>query len=338
MKVLLCRNDKIGDVTLALPSIDYLRTSLPKDAFLAVLVTEYAQDVVKKSNLVDEIILDDKDDARLTNKLKQYNFDAAIVLFSTWRLAKLLYKAGIAYRLAPATKPAQIWYNKLLSQKRSKSLQPEYQYNIDLVNKFLIDHEYKAERYTLQPPYLLGECNILPAAYQQESEKIKLIKNNGDLLIAISLTDGGSAPNNLSPNQYLQLVELLNERVKCCWLFTCDYNNHHKVNELCAKLPDSITYFVMAPRKLGEFIDLLAACDFLIGGSTGPLHLAAALNKPVIAFYPKQKAAGSLRWQVISDKDKCLSIKSNNNHAFEIDIESVSEEIYKHIISLKGDQ
>ena len=336
MKVLLCRNDKIGDVTLALPSIDYLRTSLPANAFLAVLVTEYAQDVVKKSNLVDEIILDDKDDARLVNKLKQYNFDAAIVLFSTWRLAKLLYKAGIAYRLAPATKPAQIWYNKLLSQKRSKSLQPEYQYNIDLVNKFLIDHEYKSERYTLRPPYLLSEYSSLPAAYQQESETMQRAKNNGYLLIAVSLTDGGSAPNNLSPNQYFQLIKLLDEKIKCCWIFTCDYNNNGKINELCNQLLGAVNYFVMAPRKLGEFIDLLASCDFLIGGSTGPLHLAAALNKPVIAFYPKQKTAGSLRWQVISDKDKCLSIKSNDNHNFEIDIESASEDIYQHMINFKN--
>ena len=336
MNILVCRSDKIGDVTIALPSISYLRTSLPADAFLAILVSEYTEDVIRKSNLNVEIIRYEKEDKILINKLKKHNFDAAIVLFSTWRIGKILFKAKIPYRLAPATKLAQIWYSNLLIQRRSESIKPEYQYNIDLVTRFLEDFNYETNQYRLQAPYLFGRYNSIKKPYEQESYRMSMAKENDYLIIAVSISDGGSAPNNLSIDQYFQLVKLLNEKIKCCWLFTCDHNSQHEINELCVKQASEIFYFVMTPRKLGEFIDLLANCDFFIGGSTGPLHLAAALNKPVIGFYSAQRTASAVRWQVVGETSKCLSIQSESEHEFKIDIKSMSEKILKYITNIRN--
>ena len=52
-------------------------------------------------------------------RIKAAAFDASICLFSNSRNAMLVWKAHIPYRLAPATKLAQVLYNQRLIQRRS---------------------------------------------------------------------------------------------------------------------------------------------------------------------------------------------------------------------------
>jgi len=44
-----------------------------------------------------------------------------------------------------------------------------------------------------------------------------------------------------------------------------------------------------------------------IGGSTGPLHVAGALNRPTCGFFPLRRSATSLRWQTLNDADRRLA-------------------------------
>ena len=48
-------------------------------------------------------------------------------------------------------------------------------------------------------------------------------------------------------------------------------------------------------------------CDLFIAGSTGPLHVAAALNKKTVGFYPTKTSSTLLRWDTINDKQNKLS-------------------------------
>jgi ADP-heptose:LPS heptosyltransferase len=49
-------------------------------------------------------------------------------------------------------------------------------------------------------------------------------------------------------------------------------------------------------------IALIEKSHIFIANSTGPLHIAAALGKYVIGFYPNQLACSSKRWGPYSDK------------------------------------
>ncbi|GAK85510.1 ADP-heptose-lipooligosaccharide heptosyltransferase II [Vibrio ponticus] len=126
-KILVVRNDKIGDFMLAWPSFAMLKQSLP-DCRITALVPNYTVALAELCPWIDEVMLDPTKDGdkyakqQLVENLKAAKFDAAINLFSTTYNAKLVWKAKIPYRLAPATKFAQIFYNKRIKQKRSQSL------------------------------------------------------------------------------------------------------------------------------------------------------------------------------------------------------------------------
>ena len=47
--------------------------------------------------------------------------------------------------------------------------------------------------------------------------------------------------------------------------------------------------------------------DLFISGSTGPLHVAGALDVPTAAFYPRRRSATPLRWQTLNSPQRRLA-------------------------------
>jgi ADP-heptose:LPS heptosyltransferase len=50
---------------------------------------------------------------------------------------------------------------------------------------------------------------------------------------------------------------------------------------------------------LAGFTALIGGCDGLIASGTGPLHLAAALGRPVIGLFPPIKPIDPVRWAAL---------------------------------------
>lgn len=123
-KILIVRNDKLGDFMLIYPALALLKKSV-KQIHITVLVPQYTADMAKICPWIDEIIIDPSSGAtlseqyKLLKKLHQQQFNAIITLYSTTRIGFLAFLAKIKYRLAPATKIAQIFYNHRLIQRLS---------------------------------------------------------------------------------------------------------------------------------------------------------------------------------------------------------------------------
>lgn len=120
-KLLVIRNDKIGDFMLAWPSFAMLKASLP-DCHITALVPKYTAALAELCPWIDAVIIDPGQQAdkaqhkQLVQTVKAQQFDASINLFSTMYNALLVWKARIPYRLAPATKLAQIFYQHRIKQ------------------------------------------------------------------------------------------------------------------------------------------------------------------------------------------------------------------------------
>ena len=88
-----------------------------------------------------------------------------------------------------------------------------------------------------------------------------------------------------------------------------------------------------------DFAQSLACADLFIAGSTGPLHLSAALNVPTIGFYPSRRSATPLRWRPINDVDKHLVFCPPNDKASQTDLSKIHideklEEIAQFVIQV----
>jgi ADP-heptose:LPS heptosyltransferase len=291
MKILIIRNDKLGDFVLALPCFSLLKKAIPS-IYLTALVPKYTQQIANEFPDIDNVLIDDGSTFNLAKKIKQQNFDVVIVLFSTTRIALVTLLAGIKIRLAPKTKIAQIFYKKPLLQKRSKSIKPEYQYNLDLIKHFLNNNNIKVED-ELKKPF-----------WQ--------IKSKSKFDINIHPGCGGSA-NNLSVTQYIKIANgLLQKNKDLSFAITAGANEMAIATKLLQAI-NTDNKKIIANLDLIGLLHHINDSDIFIGGSTGPLHLAGILNKKTVAFYPNHTSSTSLRWQTLNEAKNRLNFSPPNN-------------------------
>lgn len=205
-KLLVVRNDKLGDFMLAWPAFAMLKQSAP-DWHITALVPHYTEDLARYCPYIDDVIIDagkkgDKTSQQATlTTIRQAKFDASINFFSDTYNAFTVFKAGIPLRLAPATKFVQFLYNQRITQRRSRSLKPEYEYNLDLARAFLIKQGLTIQE--PQPPYLSFSYDTLVHQRQKLANQLHIALDCP--WIFVHAGSGGSA-NNLSLSQYAELI------------------------------------------------------------------------------------------------------------------------------------
>ncbi len=306
-KLLVIRNDKIGDFMLAWPSFAMLKASMP-ECHITALVPKYTAVLAELCPWIDEVMIDPTEKAdkstqkALIQQLKAKNFDASINLFSTTYNALLVWKAGIRYRLAPATKLAQVFYNKRIKQKRSQSAKPEYEYNLDLVRAFLSD----IGKTVVEPeaPYLVFEEQILKA--QRDKLAQQLVIDAVKPWVFVHAGSGGSA-NNLTLEQYANLIQGLEGEHEV--VLTAGPGEEEKAAELKSLIEERGGNAALYDKNDGlvDFTRSIACAQLFIAGSTGPLHIAATLDVPTIGFFPAKRSATPQRWRPLNSEGRHIA-------------------------------
>lgn len=301
-RILVVRNDKIGDFMLAWPALAWLRRSLP-DAHISVLVPSYTFELGLLCPWVDQVLRDPVD----MECLNAQHFDVMLALYSTSRIAKAGWRGRIPLRIAPATKWFQVFYNRRVTQRRSRSEKPEYAYNLDLVE------------YLLQALGSKGVDNPAPYWPVPTTQRDALRQRLADTLqlpltqpwVFLHAGSGGSAVN-LDMGQYVDLIRELQKRwvfpVAPAWVLTAGPGELDQAKRIQTELGDAvgIVRCHSGSDGLGEFAMSLCAADLFVAGSTGPLHMAATLDVPTVGFFPARRSATALRWRPCNGPGRTL--------------------------------
>ncbi len=308
-RVLVVRNDRLGDFLLAWPALGMLKASLPA-VRLAALVPEYTADLARHCPWVDAVITDPgrgsgvRSALALSRRLRAERFDAVIALFSTGRIAAVCALAGIPWRLGPATKVAQLLLTHRVLQRRSRSLKPEFEYNTDLVRAFL--GRLRVEPRPVAPPFLqFPDAEVLEA-------RAALCRSLGIdpawRLVFLHPGGGGSAPM-MPVRSFVGFARALRSDRGHALVVTAGPGEAGVARTLAAGLRDAgVRAFVHeSVEGLVTFARRIAAADLFVGGSTGPLHLAGALDRPTVGFYPRTRAGSALRWQTLNSAGRGLA-------------------------------
>ena len=312
-KILVIRNDRLGDLMLILPALRIIKSSIP-DVQIDCLINKSYKDISLLSNDIDNVFVDTDS----SNDLLNHKYDYSISFFSTFNIGYKLWKAKIKNRYAPATKLAQILYNKTIKQNRSKSLKPEYEYNNDLACYFLDDNGYQIIK-TNGPLIKL------------DTQK-KINKNSKKIIFVHPFTGGSS--KTLSEDDFIKLCIELDKICSYKFILHCDVYDYDKCLIIKNKLPKLDIDVIKPTNQLTQMFSNINQCDLFIAGSTGPLHVAGSLNKKTVAFYPSKKSSTSLRWTTINDESNRLAYEDSgtDDKYIKIDIIRVANEIYNKLL------
>ena len=274
MNILITRHDKIGDFVTMLPVCKVLKEQTHHK--IVMLVAKVNVALAKELDFIDEVIEYTDDSKALISKIKSYNFDVSISGYIDTALGKALFFSGIPQRIAPATKIAQIFFNRRVKQRRSEVKMREFEYNLQLLKAF---------------------DNRLTLEFKRPLLPIGLISSNKNFII-FHTGFGGSSDGNLTLDDYLKLGKKASEFTDVVFSFGPDdgVSKEYIINKLDfeATIRDDF-------KSLMAFTQFIASSKLFVSTSTGPMHLAGMTNTPTLSFFGENLFASSKRWATISD-------------------------------------
>ncbi len=297
MKILVVRPDRLGDVILSTPVFEVLRRHYP-ESHLSLLVRENVTPLLKGLPSLDQILIFDPDGRhagvkgffRLRDELRVGQFDIAVVLQSHWKVALALFMARVRHRVGPLSKIySYLLYNRGVRQRRSQVEMHEADYNLQLLRTLGIQVSSRSV-----------ETRIFVSEEMQKPPREWLKKQGwrSEPLILIHPGMGGSALN-WPEAHYVELIRALLQEGRSV-LITGGPLEEGLLNQIRHELSSSSRqpYYYLA--RPGDTIDFLAGlcmqAHVVVAPSTGPLHLAVALAKKVVTFYPPIRVQSALRW------------------------------------------
>ena len=299
-RILVIRPDKIGDVVLSLPVFEVIRRALP-DSFIAALVNPYTSPVLDQNPWTDEVITDDPSAAdagmlgtlRQTSVLRRKRFDTALMLLPTMRLAWMLFLAGIPNRIGVGHRIYQsLTWTKAVSRDKHRSMRHESEYCLDLVRAMDITVD------PCKPRVFLTDDEKAAAAALLGSKGLR-----SRPIVGLHPGNGNNAPN-WSAKHYGELARLLFERYQVPLIVTGSAKEQPLVEEIIAVSRIPIISLV-GTLSLRELMGVIGEMDMLISSSTGPMHIAAALDVPTTSLFCPQPGRSPARWGPVSDR-RCI--------------------------------
>ena len=58
---------------------------------------------------------------------------------------------------------------------------------------------------------------------------------------------------------------------------------------------------------------LIDKCKLFVSNSTGPIHIAGALNRKIIGFYPNSAPMNAVRWKPLSNQAVIISPETGDD-------------------------
>lgn len=296
--ILVSRTDRLGDLVLALPFIETLKSRYP-DSKIDVIASLYASPILEHNEKINKI-LRVQNDQLLTNKLykkdllqkiKKGCYKAVVTLYPERQISRLFYKAEIPIRIGTAGRFHSVFFNTRLLHSRKKNIKHEYQYNLDFIKFFQ-----------------KGQVRHTPRVYLLEKEIanakriLKEVGVNKDFVV-LHPGSGGSA-ESWSFENFFKLYQLL-EKKGMVLVASGSEQEGKIINNVSDTLNMKIKK-ITGETDLRTLAAVLSLASVVVANSTGPLHLAVSVGTRVVGLYPSKKAMSPVRWGPLGKRDKVI--------------------------------
>jgi len=287
-RILLVRNDRIGDLVLTLPAVRALRQHLPM-AHLTLCVSQYAAPLVAGLGDVDEILVDDPAQQawRFSRRLRRMRFDAAIVFNTNTRNALAVRLAGIRKRVAWGYKPVgMLTATHRVRVHRSRPPIHEADFAMRFVEQLGVPR---------RPGLPSAHLPIDPMATGRMAAMIQQSLGCEGPLFGVHPGNKNSA-YNWPISSYAQLVRRLVERGRV--MITGSPEERELVQHACSLLSAEQRSRVLPLTSLSleELVAAIALQKSLVVSSTGPMHVAGAVGTPTVALFSPHPAHVPAKW------------------------------------------
>lgn len=268
-KILLIKPRGIGDVILSTIALKNLKNYYPK-AELHYLTEEFAAPVLFNNPFIDKIISFGKNNFasffQLARNLRKEKYDIVFDFYSNPRTAQITFLTQ---------SPVRVGYDKTGRK---------YAYTIKIKLEDPNLHSAKAHLEFLKKlkiPIVSEEIHYF-ITEQEKAEAQKFFNNFNGKFVGI-IPGGGWESKRCEPEKFAEISKEIFKRLNYKTLILwgeSDKEDAQKIFHLTEN------FSVLAPpTSIREMVALIDGCVGIISNDSGPMHLAAAINKPTLGLF-----------------------------------------------------
>ena len=287
-RILLVRNDGIGDLVCTLPALAAVRRHFLQ-AHVAALASPAAAPLLAGSRYVDESIVDDPTESpwQLARRLRPMRFDAAVVFNTNTRGALAVWLAGIRQRVCWAYKPAGLLFgNRRVALHRSHPPIHETDFTLAFAQRLGAVAEAADRQVRL---------DIDPVMRDRVAARIERQLGSAGPLFGVN-PGNNRGGFNWPEAHYARLIGQLSRHGRV--MVTGSGDQRPLLERIESQLGDA------ARERVGFFCDfqlqeLAAAISLqtaLTVASTGPMHVAGVVGTPAVALFSPHPAHSPKKW------------------------------------------
>lgn len=287
-RILVVKLCCIGDIIFMTPALRALREHHPK-AHISFMASRWVKEIVERIPFVDETILFNapyekiswlarcKATIMILRLIQKSKFDTVILGHRSSIFPAIALLAGVKQRVGFAGA-------------------------FFLTLKVPFDETaHETRRYVSLVEALVGRQSIgsFETEITAKSSDLKFVKEllerrgiSGKKKYVGIFPGGGENPGTSMaikrwyPDRYARLMSILYAELDLVPIMLGGVTDGNVVNEALAKLPPNVqSVNAVGVGTIGELCGILNECSLVIGGDSGPIHMAAALGVPTVSIF-----------------------------------------------------
>ncbi len=263
-KILIIRLSSLGDIVLTQPVVQAVRKEFPK-AQIHYLTKRVFSPIVEMFGCVDKIHYWEEKKALLTN-LRKLKFDLAIDLQS--KLNTFIIKNFINAKQTSTYNKEHLLRRQIVKKKTKRTISSTVDLYFTALQKIGINSEVS------NPKLIPINNTMMPKAFTT-NENTKYI----------GLFPGALHETKQYPiNQLAELIDSVPPEWNCQFLIFGSKAENDLADELKI-LTETEVINICGELDLQQLVTAIDKMDVVITNDSGPMHIAAALEKPQIAIF-----------------------------------------------------
>jgi heptosyltransferase-2 len=280
-RILIRAVNWLGDAVMTTPAIGAIRTSFPS-ARITLLATPLVAELFSPHKDIDEVILYDKKGLhaglagrfRLARELKKRRFDMAILLQNALDAALIARLAGIPVRIGYRTDGRGLLLTHGCPVTDETRRLHHVEYYLNMLSHFGIVAQSKGLSLTVTEEEERGAAELLREGGI----------GPGDFLLGINPGATYGSAKRWYPERFAAVADELCGRWNGKTVITGGPDERGIVDEISAAA--KVKCLNLAGRtSVRQLMALIKRCNIFISNDSGPMHIAAALNVPLVAIF-----------------------------------------------------
>ncbi len=324
-RILVVRPDRMGDVILSTPTLTALHQKFP-NAELGMMVAPYTRDVIDGHPDLDFIMLYDEKKKHqgvsgfwtLVRDLRDQKLSRLYLLHPRFRLALSAFLAGIPVRVGTSYRAYSFLFNHPVKVHRRNSGKHEAELNLQMVSSDYHMQDFDLKFYI--PPLALARVKSFLAEHNIQSPFVVLHPGSG-----------GSA-QDWPWQRFAQLAHHIGKLRTVAVVLTGSVKEKELIDKI-QNYCDYCLYRLDGRLNIKELAALYKQAAVVVANSTGPLHLAVAVDTDVVGLYCSLPACHPNRWGPYRRPDSVIMPEYCENNP--VDNSTCTEENCMNSISVE---